>query len=96
MDPNQPTNVVATETLDILMEISNLLNTGLDEETLALCVQLCENGVNPEALAEVIKELRRESAQYKNHLTPPTIAQSTKVDGASQTLSNFHPLFTQY
>ncbi|KAK3783014.1 hypothetical protein RRG08_015354 [Elysia crispata] len=56
---------VATETLDILMEISRLLNTGLDEETLALCLQLCENGVNPEALAEVIKELRRESALFK-------------------------------
>ena len=51
------------------MEISRLLNTGLDEETLALCLQLCENGVNPEALAEVIKELRRESALFKvSHL----------------------------
>ena len=47
------------------MEISNLLNTGLDSETLVLCVKLCEAGVNPEALASVIQELRRESAAIK-------------------------------
>lgn len=52
----------ARETLDTLMEISNLLNTGLDSESLAICVKLCEAGVNPEALAAVVKELRRESA----------------------------------
>ncbi|KAH9495880.1 Mitotic-spindle organizing protein 1 [Bulinus truncatus] len=50
------------ETMDILMEISRMLNTGLDEETLVLCLRLCENGINPEALSEVIRELKRESA----------------------------------
>ncbi|XP_059164280.1 mitotic-spindle organizing protein 1-like [Physella acuta] len=55
----------ASETMDILMEMSRLLNTGLDEETMAVCLRLCENGINPEALAEVIKELRRESANVK-------------------------------
>ncbi|XP_025084813.1 mitotic-spindle organizing protein 1-like isoform X4 [Pomacea canaliculata] len=55
----------ARETLDILAEISKLLNTGLDTDTLALCVRLCENGINPEALALVIQELRRESAAIK-------------------------------
>lgn len=54
--------IAARETLDTLMEISNLLNTGLDAETLAICVKLCETGVNPEALAAVVKELRREAA----------------------------------
>ena len=44
------------------MEMSNLLNTGLDSESLSICVKLIEAGVNPEALALVIKELRRESA----------------------------------
>ena len=65
-----------------------LLNTGLDSETLAICVRLCEQvpddleilemefmpdfplirllnnftqGANPEALATIIRELRRES-----------------------------------
>ncbi|KAG7174999.1 Mitotic-spindle organizing protein 1-like [Homarus americanus] len=32
---------------------------GLDETTLALCVRLCDNGANPEALAKVITELQR-------------------------------------
>ncbi|KAJ3050847.1 hypothetical protein HK097_008165 [Rhizophlyctis rosea] len=49
------------ETLDILHEISLILNTGLDKETLSLCVSLCESGVNPEALAAVVKELKREA-----------------------------------
>ena len=47
------------------MEISKLLNTGLDAETMAICVRLCESGVNPEALALVVKELRRETASMK-------------------------------
>ena len=34
-----------------LFDISQLLNTGLDKETLATCVGLIESGVNPEALA---------------------------------------------
>ena len=51
--------------LEVLMEMSNLLNTGLDSETLVLCVKLCEAGVNPEALASVIRELRRESSAIK-------------------------------
>ena len=46
-------------------EISDLLNTGLDEETLQICVQLLEAGVNPEALAAVVMELRRETANIK-------------------------------
>ena len=47
------------------MEISKLLNTGLDSESLSICVKLIEAGVNPEALAMVIKELRRESASIQ-------------------------------
>jgi mitotic-spindle organizing protein 1 len=44
-----------------LYQVSQLLNTGLDRETLAQCISLCEAGVNPEALAAVIRELRRET-----------------------------------
>ena len=68
--------VDARETFQTLHEISRLLNTGdttdhhidddgddpgLDMETLAICVRLCEQGANPEALAIIIRELRRES-----------------------------------
>ncbi|CAG5115441.1 unnamed protein product, partial [Candidula unifasciata] len=63
-NPNQK-SAAASQTIDILMEISRLLNTGLDEETMAICLRLCESGVNPEALAEVIRELRRETANIK-------------------------------
>ncbi len=44
-------------------EISRLLNTGLDDETLRVCVQLLEAGVNPEALATVVQELRKETGR---------------------------------
>ena len=47
------------------MSISNLLNTGLSKEELTVCVKLCEAGVNPEALALVVKELKKESAAIK-------------------------------
>ncbi|KAG0331763.1 Mitotic-spindle organizing protein 1 [Podila horticola] len=55
----------ARQAMDILTEMSSILNTGLDRETLSICVSLCESGVNPEALAAVIKELRRESASTR-------------------------------
>jgi len=45
--------------------MSHLLNTGLDADTLAVCVRLCEMGVNPDALAMVIQELRRETAALR-------------------------------
>ncbi|GJJ76196.1 mitotic-spindle organizing protein 1 [Entomortierella parvispora] len=57
----------ARQAMDILTEMSSLLNTGLDRETLAVCVSLCESGVNPEALAAVIKELRRESSSTRTN-----------------------------
>lgn len=53
------------ETMDVLLEISRLLNTGLDMESLSICVRLCEQGINPEALSTVIKELRKASDSLK-------------------------------
>lgn len=52
----------AREAMKAVKEISQLLNTGLDDDTLKVCVQLLEAGVNPEALAAVVRELRRETA----------------------------------
>lgn len=49
----------------VLQEMSRLLNTGLDSETLATCVRLLESGINPEALASIIRELRREAAALR-------------------------------
>jgi len=56
-------HAAAREVIDILQEISTLLNTQLDRQTLSLCVSMIENGVNPEALATVIKELRKEGEE---------------------------------
>ena len=49
----------------VAFEISRLLDTGLDRETLSICVSLLESGVHPDALAAVVKELRREAAELK-------------------------------
>ena len=38
-----------------------MLNCGLDTRSLSLLVSLIENDVNPEALANVVKELQRET-----------------------------------
>ncbi|KAM7360849.1 mitotic-spindle organizing protein 1-like [Cochliomyia hominivorax] len=42
--------------------ISQLLNTGLNAECLDTCIKLIEAGVHPQALAEVITQIRREVA----------------------------------
>ena len=44
------------------------MNTGLDSDCLAICVKLCENGVNPEALATVVRELRKQSEAIKREV----------------------------
>ncbi|CAG4964356.1 unnamed protein product [Colias eurytheme] len=49
----------AREAFQMLHQISQLLNTGLDSETLTICIRLCELGVDPELLAVVIKEIRK-------------------------------------
>ncbi|KAI9376837.1 mitotic-spindle organizing gamma-tubulin ring associated-domain-containing protein [Aspergillus egyptiacus] len=58
----------AREVIDILHEISILLNTNLDRTELSLCVSLIENGVNPDALANVIKDLRKEAVMTSRTL----------------------------
>ncbi|KAK6443398.1 hypothetical protein LTR95_000224 [Oleoguttula sp. CCFEE 5521] len=65
MPPDDTKRRAARETIDILDEISTLLNTHLDRQSLSYCVSLIENGVSPEALANVIRELRAQSAQLE-------------------------------
>lgn len=57
----------AKETFQTLMELSKLLCTGLEPETLATCVRLCEAGINPELLASVVRELRKEVHAAQEH-----------------------------
>ncbi|XP_078439571.1 mitotic-spindle organizing protein 1A-like [Wolffia australiana] len=46
----------AKESLDLVLQISNILDTGLDRHTLSILIALCERGVNPESLAALIRE----------------------------------------
>ena len=45
--------------------MSQILNCGIDQKTLSILASLVENGVNPEALSAVVKELKRESDALK-------------------------------
>lgn len=65
MDQAQKQAKTAAEALDIAYEINKILDCGLDKETLSICVALLETGVNPEALGEVIKKLRKEAARIR-------------------------------
>ena len=51
------------ETLEILYEMSQILNCGLNKETLNILVTMIEKGVNPEALIRVVEELRKHNFQ---------------------------------
>ena len=54
------------ETLDILYEMSQILNCGLSKETLNILVTMIEKGVNPEALIRVVEELRKHNFADNN------------------------------
>ncbi|KAJ8759472.1 hypothetical protein K2173_007084 [Erythroxylum novogranatense] len=60
MDPEAAKT--ARESLDLAFHMSNILDTGLDRHTLSVLIALCDMGLNPEALAAVVKELRREAS----------------------------------
>ncbi|KAI9639806.1 mitotic-spindle organizing gamma-tubulin ring associated-domain-containing protein [Dioszegia hungarica] len=55
----------ARETIDSLHDLSQLLSTGLDKQQLSICVGMIEAGANPDTLAAVIKELRRENEKLQ-------------------------------
>lgn len=57
----------ARECLHILQEISDMLNTQLDPETLSTCIRLIQCGANPEALAKVVTEIKRSVAEVKKN-----------------------------
>ena len=51
--------------LDITHEMSRILDCGVDRETVAVCISLLENGADPESLAVVVKELKREAKRLR-------------------------------
>ena len=50
--------------LDAAFELSQILDCGLEREQIAVLLGLLETGVSPDALATVVKELRREAKAY--------------------------------
>ncbi|KAM7188024.1 Mitotic-spindle organizing gamma-tubulin ring associated domain containing protein [Rhypophila sp. PSN 637] len=62
-DERSEKQAAAQQAVDILHEISTILNCHLDRRTLSICISMIENGVNPEALATAVKELRGEAQQ---------------------------------
>lgn len=58
---NQEAAETARESLELVFRMSNILETGLDRHTLSVLIALCDIGLNPEALATLVKELRRDS-----------------------------------
>ncbi|DBA66583.1 TPA: hypothetical protein ACH3X2_002239 [Trebouxia sp. C0005] len=67
----------ANEALGIIHQISQILDTGLDKETLSILIALCESGVNPEALAAAVRELRREAARLKSEQSKQQAAKAS-------------------
>jgi mitotic-spindle organizing protein 1 len=55
----------------VLYEMSQLMNTGLDRETLTICVRMIESGVNPEALAVSVLPFSCNPFQYPDSDVPP-------------------------
>jgi len=68
MEPMDETPNGAKETLEVLHEMSTILKTDLDLETLSICFRLIENGINAEALAKLILTLRTKCAQVFQNL----------------------------
>jgi mitotic-spindle organizing protein 1 len=57
-------DVDRTKLIDSLYELSLILETGLDRESLTILLELTEAGVNPEALAALVKELRKQKVEH--------------------------------
>lgn len=47
----------AKDSLELVFQMSNILDTGLDRHTISLLIALSDLGFNPEALAALVKEL---------------------------------------
>ena len=55
-----PSLSTSRESMEIICELSDLLQTGLSQDALVALVDLLECGVSPEAVAAAVLEIRRE------------------------------------
>ena len=51
----------------VLYELSQILNCGINRDTLSVLISMVENGSNPEALAAVVKEMKKENFALSNN-----------------------------
>lgn len=51
------------QSMKLIRELSSLLDTGLDDISLKIIVELIELGVDPEALVKVVIQLKNQKAQ---------------------------------
>lgn len=66
---DENSNVKIADNLTVrnnLQVLSEMINTGLSKESLDICIRLCEAGVHPQALAEVVNQIRREITPTNN------------------------------
>ena len=61
--------LAARNAFNALYNVSQLLNTGLSKEELMICVRLCEKGVNPSMLANIIITMKNEMKNYNERAT---------------------------
>ena len=52
--------------VDSIHKLSTLLQTGLNKRTIALLIQLIENGYDPEALGDIINQIKNEHNNTNN------------------------------
>lgn len=66
MDNESVSKDIIKEMFQILQEMSNLLDTGLDSKTLMYCINLCQKGVSAEKLAKVILEADKDRNENRH------------------------------
>ncbi|EUD67699.1 hypothetical protein C922_01887 [Plasmodium inui San Antonio 1] len=57
------------EAIEIIYEISNILNVNLDKETIVILIQLCEYGVSPKVLSHIIIQLKKEKQKFLQNVS---------------------------
>ncbi|KAG6486360.1 hypothetical protein ZIOFF_054930 [Zingiber officinale] len=70
----------AKETLELAFQMSNILETGLDRHTLSLLIALCDRGVNPEALATLVREISQRPGPSAPSATATSSASSSRAN----------------
>lgn len=63
LDPLDQRVTGCKEIMETISEMSSIMRTDLDDETLTICFKLLDSGVNAEALAQVVIGLRKEKAK---------------------------------